>query len=113
MQTVSSNFFMAHIIMRLPIAILLFFTSGCWTVNEGLTPDMPIDNSELLYNKGDCLLFEINSNKYISAVVINTTKDLSDSKAPLLAEIKSSRLSGRKIESALEPKGFVIAADLI
>ncbi len=116
---------MAHRIMRLLILMLLFFTSGCWTDNEGMTPDLPIDKSEPRYNKGDCLLFETDSNKYISAVVINITKDeggiwyglcctdLSDSKVPQLAEIKSSRLSGRKIESALEPKGFVIAADLI
>src|SRR5690349_6941492 len=96
------------------ILIVLFY--GCEFDHEEHGKFFPIGPKELLYQKGDCLAFKVESGKVIAGLVVNCSKDEGgiwygicftdylDSVMPLMSGVKSGQLYGRKIESSVDAK---------
>ena len=102
--------------------ILLLY--GCEFDHEEQGKFFRIDPKELLYKKGDCLAFKVDSGKVIAGLVMDFSKDEGglwygicftnylDTVIPSIPTIKSYHLYGRKIESTVDAKGYFIGLDL-
>lgn len=103
------------------IAVTLLMT-GCIESNQ--PKFLPIDPKELIFQKGDCISFNVDSINKGAAIVIDYSKDEGglwyglcftdylDSLTPNLSQINERKIFGRKIESSLDKNGFIIGLDL-
>ena len=85
--------------------------------------DLPIDPKELVFKKGDCLMFKLDSLTYGAAIVLDFSKDetgiwydliftdYESEELPSLDLMKDRRLMGRKIQSSVHSEGFVRLLD--
>ncbi len=112
--------------------LMIKYLLGLWTLflascGSGTTSNyatrLTVDPSELKFKKGDCLEFKIDSLTYGAGVVFDFSKDeggiwygllLTDYEStnkPTIDSIINGRFLGRKIQSTLNDKGFVIGID--
>ncbi|MFI5219784.1 MAG: hypothetical protein ACHQNT_09875 [Bacteroidia bacterium] len=101
--------------------ILLLY--GCGFESDEQAKFFPVDPSELIYKKGDCLAFKIDSSNYIAGIVMNFSKDEGglwygfcftdylDTIIPDISTIKSKNIYGRKIQSTIDDKGYFVGLD--
>ena len=104
------------------IFIVLF--CGCEFDHEEHGKFFSIDPKELLYKKGDCLAFKVDSGKVIAGLVVKCSKDEGgiwygicftdyfDSVMPSISGVKSGQIFGRKIESSVDAKGYFVGLDV-
>lgn len=109
--------------IRYFLAFILLFLS-CQFDNEEQGKFFPISPDELIYKKGDCLAFKVDSGKVIAGIVLDFYKDegglwygicftdYMDTIIPTIATIKLKKLYGRKIQSTVDTKGYFIGLDL-
>ncbi|HYV95404.1 MAG TPA: hypothetical protein VE978_26760 [Chitinophagales bacterium] len=83
----------------------------------------PVNESELIYKKGDCIRVKIDSGNYIAGIVLDFSKDEGglwygvcftnylDTIAPDISTIKSAKLFGRKVQSEIDARGYFIGLD--
>jgi len=100
-------------------AIIYFFFSAIFLFCNGCSNAI---NS--LYKQGDIVSFKADSNRYGAALIIEITKEKSGAlywvcftdffdTIPLKNfDIKRLKLSGRKISSGIDPKGYEVALDI-
>ena len=110
---------------NLMILIFVVILTSCLNLtNDYQAKFLPIDSTELNFEKGDCISFKVDSILVGVAIVIDFSKDVGglwyglcftdylDSVTPELSKIKNQRLVGRKIESSLDRNGFIIGLDI-
>jgi hypothetical protein len=111
---------------------MIKYLLGVWTLflmscGSGTTSDYAtrptVNPSELRFKKGDCLEFKIDSLTYGVGIVFDFSKDeggiwygllLTDyesSNKPTIESIVNARFLGRKIQSAINDRGFEIGID--
>ena len=112
--------------MRTDLLLLAFLLVGCDFEEGKAVRYLPINPRELIYHKGDVLAFKVDSMTTGAAIVTNYLKEADDSthiwydlvctdykakQIPTIKQLRHHRLFGRKIESSLDPAGFVIGLD--
>lgn len=104
--------------------ILTLLLIGCGgNTNSDYRTRPTVDPRELIYKKGDCLAFKIDSLTYGAGIVFAFSKDeggiwygilLTDYEStdkPTIDSIIDKRFLGRKIQSSLNERGFEIGID--
>jgi hypothetical protein len=106
------------------IGLAFILISGCVTESD-MPKFLPIDPKEIIFQKGDCIAFNVDSIEKGVAIVIDYSKDEGglwyglcftdylDTLTPELSQIKDNRIFGRKIESSFDKNGFMIGLDLV
>jgi hypothetical protein len=108
---------------KFTIVLILLILVSCLSRNNRAKL-FPIDPSELIYKKGDCLSFQIDSVNKGVAIVIDHSKDEGglwyglcftnyfDSLMPNVSDIKDLKVFGRKIHTSLNESGFMVGIDI-
>ena len=107
--------------------LLVLLSLSSISCGERTTSDhgtrMTVDPTELKFKKGDCLAFRLDSLTYGVGIVFDFSKDeggiwygllLTDYESnniPTSESVMHGRFLGRKIESAIDEKGFEIGID--
>ncbi len=114
---------------KMPMTKYIFFLLTITQINctnnvaSGNRTSSKIDSSSLMYKKGDCLAFKLDSSTYGAGIIFDSSKDegglwycllftdyVSPSK-PAIDSIKNHKVFGRKVESSLAPQGYEVMID--
>jgi hypothetical protein len=105
------------------LGLWTLFLMSCGSGTSDYATRPTVDPSELIFKKGDCLEFKIDSLTYGVGVVFDFSKDeggiwygllLTDNESankPTIDSIINGSFLGRKIQSSLNDKGFEIGID--
>lgn len=115
--------------MKMCLLLLVLLLSGCGFEEDEAVRYLPINPKELVYHKGDVLAFDVDNGSRMrgAAIVTGFSKEADDSThiwyelictdysaaaIPTLEQVKHCRLFGRKIESSVDPAGYITGLDV-